>query len=340
MLKVPKILVVGSFMMDLIATTERAPKAGETVKGLRFQSAPGGKGANQAVQCARLGADVTMVGSVGDDAFGRIMLRTVKDSGADVSHVVMDPTEASGVGHITVEVTGNSAQNRITICPGANMDLKEEQIRWLRSEIGRFDAVLLQFEIPMEINETVAYWAKQAGTMVMVNPAPAAPISDALISNATFFSPNELELETLSGCGLGLQDGIDMGKIKRAANVLFEKGLSRLLITLGDKGSVLLEGGDIWATDCVKMPIVKDPTAAGDSFVAAFCTGLTAGLPRRQALEFASHAAAITVSRMGAMPSLPSIEEVIALIRERKGSVDTDALNILSGRRDRKTDEN
>ena len=340
MLKVPKILVVGSFMMDLIATTERAPKAGETVKGLRFQSAPGGKGANQAVQCARLGADVTMVGCVGDDAFGKIMLRTAQDSGVDVSHVITDPAEASGVGHITVEVTGNSAQNRITICPGANMNLKEEQIKWLKSEIGNFDAVLLQFEIPMEINETVAYWAKQAGTMVMVNPAPAAPISDTLIMNATYFSPNELELETLSGRGLDLQEGIDLGKIKKAADVLFEKGLSRLLITLGDKGSVLLDGEDILTADCVKMPIVKDPTAAGDSFVAAFCTGLTAGLSRQQALEFASHTAAITVSRMGAMPSLPSAEEVISLIRERKGSFDMDALDILNSRRNRKKDEN
>ena len=330
MLKVPKILVVGSFMMDLIATTERAPKAGETVKGLRFQSAPGGKGANQAVQCARLGADVTMVGCVGDDAFGEIMLRTVQDSGVDVSHVITNPAEASGVGHITVEVTGNSAQNRITICPGANMSIKEEQIRWLKSEIGSFDAVLLQFEIPMEINETVACWAKQAGTMVMVNPAPAAPISDALIRNAAYFSPNETELETLSGCGLDLQDGIDLGKIKTAADVLFERGVARLLITLGDKGSVLLEDGDILTADCVKMPVVKDPTAAGDSFVAAFCTGLTAGLSRQQALEFASHTAAITVSRMGAMPSLPSVGEVIDLIRERKGSFNTDALDILN----------
>lgn len=339
MLKVPKILVVGSFMMDLIATTERAPKAGETVKGLRFQSAPGGKGANQAVQCARLGADVTMIGCVGDDAFGKIMLQTVQEAGVDVSHVITNPAEASGVGHITVEVTGNSAQNRITICPGANMSIKEDQIRWLQSEIGSFDAVLLQFEIPMEINETVACWAKQAGTMVMVNPAPAAPISDTLISSATCFSPNETELETLSGCALDLRKGIDLSKIKKAADVLLKKGLTRLLVTLGDKGSVLLEGGDLLKTDCVKMPVVKDPTAAGDSFVGAFCTGLTAGLSRQQALVFASHTAAITVSRIGAMPSLPSIEEVIALIKERGSGFDTDALEILRSGRNRIHDE-
>ena len=148
MLKVPKILVVGSFMMDLIATTERAPKAGETVKGLRFQSAPGGKGANQAVQCARLGADVTMVGCVGDDAFGKIMLRTVHDSGADVSHVITDPTEASGVGHITVEVVGNSAQNRITICPGANMNLRKEQIDQIKLRDSGWDGAKLKGRLP------------------------------------------------------------------------------------------------------------------------------------------------------------------------------------------------
>lgn len=337
MLKVPKILVVGSFMMDLIAITERAPKAGETVKGLQFQTAPGGKGANQAVQCARLGADVTMVGCVGDDAFGEIMLSTARDSGVDVSHVIVDPIETTGVGHITVEITGNSAQNRITICPGANMKLKEEKILWLKTEIGNYDAVLLQFEIPMEINETVAYWAKQAGTIVMVNPAPAASISDTMILNTEFFSPNETELETLSGCRLDLQEGIDLEKIRRAADTLFERGLKKLLITLGDKGSVLLEGSDVLTAGCVKMPIVKDPTAAGDSFVAAFCTGLTAGLSPQLALEFASHTAAITVSRMGAMPSLPTVEEVIALIREHNENFDTKSLEILNRGRDWKS---
>ena len=131
-MKKPKILVVGSFMMDLIASTKRAPNSGETVVGLKFQTAPGGKGANQAVQCARLGADVTMVGRVGDDAFGRIMTETAAKAGVDVSHVGVDPTESSGVGHITLEVTEHGAQNRITVCPGANFTMTVEDVAWLK----------------------------------------------------------------------------------------------------------------------------------------------------------------------------------------------------------------
>ena len=192
MLKKPKILVVGSFMMDLIASTSRAPQSGETVIGKKFQTAPGGKGANQAVQCARLGAQVTMVGQVGDDAFGKIMTDTAAAAGVDVSHVSVDKTESSGVGHILLEVTEHGAQNRITVCPGANFTLTVEDVAWLKDEIKNFDLVMMQFELPMEVVESVAQWAHDAGTVVMINPAPAAPLSDALLSCATYISPKNL----------------------------------------------------------------------------------------------------------------------------------------------------
>ena len=163
MLKKPRILVVGSFMMDLIASTRRAPAEGETVIGLSFRTAPGGKGANQAVQCARLGAD----------DFGRRMVSAVSAAGVDVSHVTVDENEASGVGHITLEVSEHDARNRIIVCPGANYTLTAEHISWLKDEVGSFDIVLMQLELPMEITETVARWAHEAGVPVMVNPAPA-----------------------------------------------------------------------------------------------------------------------------------------------------------------------
>ena len=140
MLKKPKILVVGSFMMDLIASTSRAPKEGETVVGMKFQTAPGGKGANQAVQCARLGADVTMVGRVGADSFGTILKNAAKDAGVDVSHVTVDPEESSGVGHITLEITEHNAKNRITVCPGANFTMKQAAI--LKAEAEKQAAIL------------------------------------------------------------------------------------------------------------------------------------------------------------------------------------------------------
>lgn len=317
MLKKPNILVVGSFMMDLIASTRRAPNSGETVVGMKFSTAPGGKGANQAVQCARLGANVTMVGQVGDDAFGRIMTDTAKAAGVDVSHVTVDPRESSGVGHITLEVTEHSAQNRITVCPGANFTISLDDIAWLKEGIKAFDLVMMQFEVPMEVNEAVARWAKDAGVKVMVNPAPAAPISDALLSCATYISPNEHEAAILANHSISVDNGINFDDVKIVADAFQARGVENLIITMGENGSVIAGKNGINHTNCVRMPHVVDPTAAGDSFVAAFCTGLTAGLPQGEALAFASHTAAITVSRMGAMPSLPTIEEVQALIRER-----------------------
>ena len=317
MLKRPKILVVGSFMMDLIASTRRAPQSGETVVGLKFQPAPGGKGANQAVQCARLGAQVTMVGQVGDDAFGRIMTETAASAGVDVSHVSVDPQESSGVGHITLEVSDHGAQNRITVCPGANFTLSVEDVAWLREEIRNYDMVMMQFELQMEVIETVAQWAKDAGVPVMINPAPAAPMSDRLLACATYLSPNEHEAAILAGHPIDVSGGVNMEDVALVSRAFQARGVENLIITLGENGSIAAGRSGIHHTQCVKMDHVADPTAAGDSFVAAFCTGLTAGLPQGEALAFASHTAAITVSRMGAMPSLPTVEEVQALMRER-----------------------
>ena len=317
MLKKPRILVVGSFMMDLIASTRRAPNSGETVIGLKFTTAPGGKGANQAVQCARLGADVTMVGKVGDDAFGKIMTDTAAAAGVDVTHVLVDPSESSGVGHITLEVTEHGAQNRITVCPGANFTMTVDEVAWLKDEIKNYDLVMMQFELPMEVIETVAQWAHDAGVIVMINPAPAAPMSDKLLSCATYISPKEHEAAILANHSIDVSNGVNFDDVDIVAKAFQARGVENLIITLGENGSIVAGKDGIHHTQCVRMPHVADPTAAGDSFVAAFCTGLTAGLPQGEALAFASHTAAITVSRMGAMPSLPTVSEVQDLIRER-----------------------
>ena len=317
MLKKPNILVVGSFMMDLIASTNRAPRSGETVIGLKFQTAPGGKGANQAVQCARLGAHVTMVGQVGDDAFGKIMTENAEKSGVDVRYVTVDKNESSGVGHILLEVTEHGAQNRITVCPGANFTLTVDDVAWLKDEIGKYDLVMMQFELPMPVIEAVAQWAHDAGVIVMINPAPAAPISDKLLACATYLSPNEHEAAEIAGHAISVEGGIHFDDVEAVAKAFQARGVENLIITMGENGSIVAGKNGVHHTHCVTMPHVADPTAAGDSFVAAFCTGLTAGLPQGEALAFASHTAAITVSRMGAQPSLPTVGEVQALLRER-----------------------
>ncbi len=317
MLRKPKILVVGSFNMDLIASTGRVPNAGETVIGMKFTTAPGGKGINQAVQCARLGANVTMVGKVGNDDFGRKMLAVAREAGIDVSHVLTDDTEATGVGVILLEVKGEKTQNRITVCPGANYTITAQELEWLKTEIAAYDMLIVQFELPMNVVETVAQWAHDSNVPVMVNPAPAAPISDKLLSCATYFSPNEHEAAIIAGHAIRVEDGINYDDIDYVAKKFRERGVENLIITMGGNGSVVIDKDSIEHTPCVKMPNVADPTAAGDSFVASFCTGLTAGLSKKNALAFASHAAAITVSRMGAITSLPTIDEVQNLLRER-----------------------
>lgn len=329
-MKKPRILVVGSFMMDLIATTTRAPKEGETVIGLKFRTAPGGKGANQAVQCARLGADVTMVGRVGGDAFGEVLVDSARSAGIDVSHVTVDPEESTGVAQITLEVTETNALNRITVCPGANFTMTREHIAWLEKEIGNYDIVMMQLELPMAIIETVARWAKAANVPVMLNPAPAAPLSDELLSCVTYLSPNEHEAALMAGHEIDVSNGINMEDVKAVSDWFARRGVSKLIITMGENGSLIAGKDGIGHTDSVRMERVVDTTAAGDSFVAAFCVGLTAGLKEVDALAFASHAAAITVTRMGATPSLPAIEEVQALIRQRgKAGFDPEILNAL-----------
>ncbi|MCI2056935.1 MAG: ribokinase [Oscillibacter sp.] len=318
MLKKPKILVVGSFMMDLIASAPRVPNMGETVIGTAFRTAPGGKGANQAVQCARLGAQVTMAGCVGSDAFGKEMTETAKASGVDVSRVKISDKSASGVGNIQLEVTEHGAQNRILVVPGANYDLVPDDLAWLKDGVKEFDLVMLQLELTMPVTKFVAKCAHDAGVPVMLNPAPAAALDADLLSCVTYLSPNEHEASLLTGLPLRADDsGVNEEDLEKVSAALRAKGVDKVMITLGGNGSVVCAADGIHHTACVKMSDVKDPTAAGDSFVAAFCTGVTAGLAESEALAFASHTAAITVCGMGAMPSLPTVDKVQNLLRER-----------------------
>ena len=314
----PRIFVVGSFVMDVIATTERVPPSGQTVYGKEFHMAPGGKGANQALQCARLGADVTMMGCVGDDLFGEMLLETPRAAGVDISRVVVHKGVTSGVGHVTLEITEHTAQNRIVVIPGANRTLTVDEVAWVKDEIGTYDMVLLQLEVPLEVNRAVARWAKEAGVPVMLNPAPATELDDELLSLVTYLTPNEQEASMETHLPLGTDEqGLKKDDLQKIAAALWSKGVENVIITLGGSGSAVVGADSIRYIPCVRMPHVADPTAAGDSFVGALSVGLSVGLTQEQALAFASHTAAITVSRMGAMPSLPTLEEILTLMRER-----------------------
>ena len=313
----PRILVVGSFMMDLVASADRAPSLGETVIGSSFKTAPGGKGANQAVQAARLGAITHMAGCVGDDSFGKEMLAALSASGVDTSHVKISDRHPSGVGHIEIQTGASGVQNRIIVVPGANYDLKPADLVWLRTGIRDYDMVVMQLELEMETIEYVAQLAHDAGVPVMLNPAPAAPLSDRLLSCVTFLSPNETEAALLSGVQINAEGRLTDDSLKAAASVLMGKGVPNVMITLGDQGAANCTAEGVKRVPCVKMTEVKDPTAAGDSFVGAFCAGYAAGLSVEDAMSLAVHTAAITVCRFGAIPSLPTLDKVEALMKER-----------------------
>ncbi len=328
--KKPRILVVGSFMMDLVASADRAPELGETVIGSSFRTAPGGKGANQAVQAARLGAQTYMAGSVGNDSFGKEMLAALNSSGVDTSHVKISSGLPSGVGHIEIQTGASGVQNRIIVVPGANFDLLPEDLSWLEDEVSSYDMVIMQLELRMDTIEYVARLSHDAGVPVMLNPAPAAPLSDALLSCVTFLSPNETEAGLLSGVQTDSEGRLSDEALQEAAAALMGKGAANVIITLGDRGAAVCSPDGVRRVPCVKMTGVVDPTAAGDSFVGAFCAAYAAGLSTQDALQVAVHAAAITVCGYGAIPSLPTLDKVEALIEERgSGNNLTEKLKIL-----------
>ena len=308
----PRILVVGSFVMDLIVSTERFPQSGETVLGCGYQTAPGGKGANQAVQAARLGAQVTMVGKVGDDAFGRELLNSARQAGIDVSHVIVAKDTYSAIGNVQLEVGNNQTANRIIVVPGANMAITPEDVAFLKEGIVTFDLVVLQLEIPMEINLLVASYAHAKGVPVMLNSAPAASLPPDLLQLITYLSPNEHEAALITGLPVETDE-----QVVDALHALRKLGVANVLITLGSRGVAYLDSADsLTISPALKNLPVKDPTAAGDSFVGAFSTAICLGLPMEQVLCFANHTAALTVCRMGAQPSLPTIHEVLDLMTE------------------------
>lgn len=318
----PKILVVGSFVMDLISSTTRFPQSGESIIGFDFSTAPGGKGANQAVQAAYLGADVSMVGKVGNDDFGKILLKSISESGVNCDRVAVSDTRPSAVGNIQLEVTEKGTANRILVVPGANMDIVSADVDFLKEAIADYDMVILQLEIPMEINEQVARYAYDKGVAVMLNSAPSAPLSDELLSCLTYISPNEHEASDLTGIKI-----TDDETALAAAKALKDKGVKNVLITMGSRGAAFYDGEEFFISESVNYAPVLDPTAAGDSFVGAFCTATCAGASAKDALLFANHTAAITVSGMGAQPSLPKLSKVLEFME--KNGFDTKQFDAL-----------
>ncbi len=297
-----RILVVGSLNMDLVVTVETHPKPGDTVLGGDTRTIPGGKGANQAAAASKAGGDVAMLGLVGSDAYGDALREALREAGVDTERV-RTVEGLSGVALITVDADG---QNMIVVSPGANGKLSPKDF-----EEGMLDGaalVVMQLEIPLPTVQTVAEAAAALGVPVLLNPAPAQPLADELLSKIRYLVVNEGEAALLSGSSV-----TDAESALAAAQSLRERGAEKVVVTLGARGLV-------WSSDDGEGKLephnVKaiDTTAAGDAFCGAFAVALAEEKGLEPALRFANTAGALATTKEGAQPSLPTREEIEGLL--------------------------
>jgi ribokinase len=312
----PKILVVGSLNMDLVVRMPAIPRPGETLLGGKFATFPGGKGANQAVAAARLGAQVIMVGKVGDDAFGQQMLKIIRDDGIDTRFVGVDAHNATGVALITVDARG---QNSISIASGANFTLTAGEVRQAWEQIPEVDLLVMPLETPLETIRMAAQMANQRRVRTILNPAPAQDLDESLLRLIDVIVPNEIETEFLTGQVIENQEDA-----RKAGAELLKRGATNAVLTLGEGGALLVQAGSEDPTfEFIPAFHVHavDATAAGDAFVGALATALGEGLPLPRAAHFANAGAALSVTRPGAQPSLPFRSEVDQFLQEKGRSL-------------------
>ncbi len=295
-------VVVGSLNMDLTMRVPRVPNAGETLFGMGFEQAEGGKGGNQAVAAARLGADIAMVGMVGRDGFGAQLCQALARDGVDIGHLgtCSAPT---GVAMIMVDAAG---ENRIVLAPGANLSLGVADIDAASGLIAKAAFVVLQLEIAMEVVLHAARLAASLGVRVVLNPAPAMDLPDALLHATDYLIPNETEAEILTGITVR-----DTASAAAAARVLRGRGVPHVLITLGDKGVFMADGAGERLLPARRVAVV-DTTAAGDCFIGGLVAGLCRDMPLDSAATLGIEAASLCVGRAGAQPALPRLAELSA----------------------------
>lgn len=298
-----EVLVIGSLNADLVVRAPRLPTAGETISGEDLKIIPGGKGANQAVAAARQRANVAMVGRVGRDGFGSLLVENLKSDGVDTSHVLR--VEAStGTAIIVVDSSG---QNSIVLSPGANGKISTQDVDALQ---GDAKILLLQLEIPLQTVLHAASWGKTKGMTVILNPAPARDLPDELISIVDYLLPNESELAWLSGLPVD-----EVPAVESAARQLLTRGARNVIVTLGKTGALILNEAMTKHIPSFKVEAV-DTTAAGDGFIGGFASALLNGMDLELAVRYANACGALTATKFGSQPSLPRKAEVETFMKQ------------------------
>jgi ribokinase len=297
------IVVIGSSNTDMVIKTERFPQPGETILGGNFFMFPGGKGANQAVAAARLGGNVTFIAKLGRDVFGDQALRQFKEENIDTKFIIQDPAQPSGTALITVDAKG---ENTIVVAQGANGALVPTDLKPAVDVLKHAYIALVQLEIPMSTVSALTEQAKSYGVKVILNPAPAATIPDAMYRQLYLITPNRSEAQQLTGIPV-----TDVISARYAAENLHGKGVENVVITLGSEGAFVWDGKD---GQHIESPKVKalDTTAAGDIFNGALVVALAEGQSLPAAVAFSNRCAAISVTRMGAQSSAPYRKEVVS----------------------------
>ena len=299
------IVVFGSINMDLVARAPRLPAPGETLTGVTFLTPPGGKGANQAVACARLGATTRLIGRLGDDVFGRTLRDGLRADGVDVSGVATSAGSPSGVALITVDDGG---ENTIIVVPGANGEMGEDDVIRLDGALEDAHVLLVQLEVPLDAVMAAARAAQRHGVPLILDPAPARALPPALYAATHIITPNETEAAALTGIPTDSPEGV-----RRAARVLVERGARGALIKMSHKGAYWDDGQDGHFWDPVPVT-ATDTVAAGDAFNGALAVALAEGRPINDAIRWGLAAGACAVTKVGAQPSMPTREDVMELL--------------------------
>lgn len=299
-----KVLVVGSINMDLVVRVPHSPIPGETVLGGDFETFPGGKGANQAVAAARMGAEVTMVGRVGNDGFGDNLIQGLVANQIKTTHVIKDSEAPTGIAMIAVAADG---ENMIVVASGANSKVSPDDVEKARDLMKETDVVLLQLECPMDTVAATIDLAKAYNIPVVLNPAPAQPLAKSLLAQVDVLTPNENELSLLT----------DESSMDRAVEILLGWGVKHLVITLGANGARVITHSIDQHLPAFEVTAV-DTTAAGDAFNGALAVGLAEGKSLVEAVRYGIAAGALAATKRGAQPSLPTREAVEQMIENNR----------------------